>query len=95
MALDDRLHPVEVAREQRTQRLGIRRSPSAVEPVTSQNTTVTVFRTSPLGSGAASGAAHSRQNFARSGFSVPQRSQITDRVYAARISGLKAPRSWC
>src|SRR5262245_49291532 len=49
----------------------------------SQKTIVTVLRTSPLGAGAVSGAAHSRQNFARSGFSVPQRSQITDRVYAA------------
>jgi hypothetical protein len=49
----------------------------------SQNRTVTVFRTSCAREGAASGAAHSRQNFARGGFSVPHRSQIIDRVYAA------------
>src|SRR4051812_47055152 len=57
----------------------------------SQKTIVTVFRTSLSATGAPSGAAHSRQNFARSGFSVPQRSQMTIvRVYdggAARGHG--------
>ena len=47
-------------------------SPSAVEPVTSQKTTVTVLRTSSGGSAAMSAAPHSRQNFARSGFSAAQ-----------------------
>ena len=42
--LDDPLHPLEVAGEQRTQRFRVVEEPSAVEAVTSQKTTVTVFR---------------------------------------------------
>ena len=44
--LDDPLHPLEVARQQRPQRLRVGDSPSAVDPVTSQKTTVTVLRIS-------------------------------------------------
>jgi hypothetical protein len=42
--LDDRLHALEVAREQPAQSLGSTDSPSSVEPVRSQNSTVTVLR---------------------------------------------------
>jgi hypothetical protein len=46
-----------------------RRSPRAVEPATSEKTTVIVFRTSrAAGAGAASGAAQARQNRASPGF---------------------------
>ena len=41
--LDDRLHPLEVAGEQRLSASGSTDSPSAVEPTTSQNSTVTTF----------------------------------------------------
>ncbi len=44
VALDGRLHPLEVAGEQRAHRLGVDVSPSAVEPTTSQNSTVTTLR---------------------------------------------------
>src|SRR5687767_9290511 len=65
------------------------RSPRAVEPATSEKTTVTVFRTSrPVGVRAASGAAQARQNRAISGFSWPQVLQTAMlRVYAdGRVS---------
>ena len=52
---------------------GSRRSPNAVEPVTSQNTMVTILRASRRGAGAAPiGLPHSRQKRARSGLRVPQ-----------------------
>jgi hypothetical protein len=57
-------------------------SPSAVDPVTSQNSTVTVVRCSRLSP--VRGEAHSLQNLARSGFSLPQAGQAaTERVYDA------------
>src|SRR5687768_15352942 len=65
------------------------RSPRAVEPATSEKTTVIVLRWSgPLGVCAASGAAQARQNRAISGFSWPQMLQTAMlRVYAAgRVS---------
>jgi hypothetical protein len=43
----------------------------------SANTTVTTFRASRLGDGAASVVPHDMQNRARSGFSVPQLGQTT------------------
>ena len=46
-------------------------SPIAVEPTTSQNTIVTVLRTSERGSVWTSGAAHSPQNRFVSGLSCP------------------------
>ena len=49
-------------------------SPIAVEPATSQNTIVTVFRTSYRVPCAVSGAAQSSQNFAPSRFSCPHAS---------------------
>src|SRR3954465_6287606 len=51
---------------------GSTRSPSAVEPVTSQNRTVTTLRCSAA---TWSTAPHSLQNFDASGFSAPQRAQ--------------------
>ena len=55
-------------------------SPSAVDPVTSQNSTVTVFRCSWLSP--ASGAVQNPQNWNPSGFSLPQAGQAaTARVY--------------
>ena len=56
---------------------GSRASPIAVEPATSQNTTVTVLRTSCGADGAISGAAQSSQNFAPSRFSCPHVSHRT------------------
>ena len=50
---------------------GSRCSPSSVEPVTSQNTIVTVLRTSAA-SGATRRAPHAEQKFAPSTFSDPQ-----------------------
>ena len=50
---------------------GSSRSPSSVEPVTSQNTIVTVLRTSAA-SGAPSLTPHTEQKFAPSAFSEPQ-----------------------
>ena len=56
---------------------GSNRSPSAVEPVTSQKITVTAFRTSPATVGVDSGRGlpHALQNRAPSGFSTPQLGQ--------------------
>ena len=49
VALDDRLHPLEVAwRGASRRRSGSSASPSAVDPARSQNSTVTVFRCSTL-----------------------------------------------
>ena len=61
-------------------------SPSAVEPVTSQNSTVTVFRCSRPPP--ASGAAQKPQNWKPSGFSLPQAGQAaTSRVYDESATG--------
>jgi hypothetical protein len=57
-------------------------SPNAVEPVTSQNSTVTVLRCSRLSP--ISGAAQNPQNWKPSGFSLPHaRQAATARVYDA------------
>ena len=48
------------------------RSPSAVEPVTSQKRTVTVLRTSRRGAASTRGAPHESQKRASSRFSAPQ-----------------------
>ena len=45
---------------------------AGLDPVTSQNTTVTVFLTSTGGSAVLSALPHSRQYLALSGFSAPQ-----------------------
>ena len=57
--------------------LGSACSEAAVKPTRSQNRTVTTLRSSRAEAGGASlsGAAHSLQNFALSGFSVPQEGQ--------------------
>ena len=63
-------------------------SPSAVDPTTSQNTTVTVLRCSTPG--AARGAAHASQKRAPSGFSPPHAEQTCtrhDRLLTPRPSG--------
>ena len=54
---------------------GSRRSPSDVEPATSQKSTVTTFRCSRFGA-ASSGAAHALQKRAPSGFSAPHAAQV-------------------
>jgi hypothetical protein len=56
-------------------------SEAAVNPTRSQNNTDTTLRSSNAGVGAvsASGAAHSLQNFAFSGFSLPQTGQVATR----------------
>ena len=56
---------------------GSSRSPIAVEPVTSQNTTVTVLRTSRAGAGGVSGAEHAGQKAKSSGLSRPQFAQVS------------------
>jgi hypothetical protein len=60
MALDARLHPLEVASQQRPQRLRVGRLPSAVEPTTSQKSTVTTLRCSDVL--VATATPHSGQN---------------------------------
>jgi hypothetical protein len=61
---------------------GSDRSASAVDPTTSQKTTVTVFLTSRDAAPAASGSPQRLQNRAPSGFSPPHRAHsITLRVY--------------
>ncbi len=55
-------------------------SDRAVNPTRSQNRTETTLRSVPGGAaGAVSGLAHSKQNFACSGFSVPQLGHSTAR----------------
>ena len=54
---------------------GSSRSPSAVEPVTSQNTTVTVLRYLAFAGAASSGAPQAEQKRASSAFSLPQLGQ--------------------
>src|SRR4029077_20115229 len=51
-------------------------SPSAVEPVTSQNTIETVLRTSRAGATGESGVEHAGQNAKSSGLSRPQFGQV-------------------
>jgi hypothetical protein len=62
-------------------------TPSAVEPVTSAKTTVTVFRSSGAGWVPASAAPQSRQKFARSGFSLPHCPQIGTRTGYGKLHG--------
>ena len=52
-------------------------SPSAVEPVTSQNTMETVLRTSRAGATGESGVEHAGQNAKSSGLSRPQFGQVS------------------
>src|SRR4029453_6821262 len=61
---------------------GSSRSPSAVEPLTSQTTTVTTLRAPRRGS-AASEAPQLRQKRARSGFCSPQFAQVSMVVRSA------------
>ncbi|MDX6477772.1 MAG: hypothetical protein QOG29_359, partial [Gaiellaceae bacterium] len=56
---------------------GSNRSPSAVEPLTSQKTTVTVLRCSRWATAAPSGAAQESQKCASSRFSDPHLAQMT------------------
>ena len=78
MALEHALHPSKYRDITVRSDSGSSRSPRAVEPVTSQNTTVTVLRTSREGAtGASSFVPHSEQNFAPSAFPCPQFGQST------------------
>ena len=67
-----------VGTDARAHVLGVRRSEAAVKPTRSQNSTETTLRSSRAGAsaGGPSGAAHSLQNLAPSGFSFPQLGQI-------------------
>ncbi len=58
---------------------GSSRSPSGVEPTTSQKTTVRVLRVSPDDAATSwgSGSAHAMQKRARAGFISPQTGQAT------------------
>ena len=79
--LHDGLGSLEVARHHMAEAFGSIRSPSAVEPMTSQKSTVTVFRTSRAEAAAASGSPQESQKRAPSRFSAPQLAQtITVRV---------------
>src|SRR5439155_9599731 len=62
---------------------GSSRSPKAVDPVTSQNSTVTVLRCWRGPCAAANAAPHSLQNLASCGFARPQAAQTFTR---ARLS---------
>ena len=67
---------------------GSSRSPIAVEPVTSQKTTVTVLRVSCCAAGGANGAAHEGQKAKSSGLSRPQFAQVsTGRAYVMLLAG--------
>ena len=78
--LDNSLHPLEVPRQQRPQQpLDPSDSPRAVEPVTSQNSTVTVFRNSRAGAAVENGAAQWGQNWKSPSLSRPQLAQTTRR----------------
>jgi len=67
-------------------------SPSSVDPVTSQNNTVTVFRCSRLSP--VRGAAQKPQNWKPCGFALPQAGQaVTERVYDDRAEGEDQPLS--
>ena len=63
MCLDDGLHALEVAREQRAERLGICGLAQRRRAVTSQKRTVTVLRCSRAAGAGASGDAQLPQNF--------------------------------
>jgi hypothetical protein len=76
VGLDDRLHLLEVARQQRPQRLWISLLSSAVEPVRSQKRTVNVLRTSRGAGVVASGAPQALQKRASPAFSCPQLAQM-------------------
>ena len=71
-----------------------RRSPSAVDPVTSQKMTVTVLRVSVAGDVTARFAPHSRQNLARSGFSAPHEPQATAMERHSRGNTLREVAPW-
>src|SRR5262245_35362481 len=62
------------------------RSPSAVEPLRSQKSTVTTLRTSRGASAGASAAPQFPQKRKPSGFSLPQAAQITRRMYSRLTS---------
>jgi hypothetical protein len=67
-------------------------SPIAVDPLRSENTIETTFRTSWTGAALTSGDPHAKQNFATSGLSVPHWEQNgTRRVCTNRESGRYSP----
>ena len=67
------------------------RSPSDVDPTRSQNTTVTVLRTSAAGS-TSNGDPHAEQNRAASAFSRPQEGQITPEASITQVRCTRADR---
>src|SRR6266498_1447906 len=69
------------------------RSPSAVEPVTSQKMTVTTLRTPCHARPASSGAPQLRQKQAWLGFTSPQFAQVTLVLPAVYGPGRRTPRS--
>src|SRR6266498_252530 len=69
------------------------RSPSAVEPVTSQKMTVTTLRTPCHARPASSGAPQLRQKRAWLGFTSPQFAQVTLVLPAVHGPGRRTPRS--
>ena len=76
VSFDDPLHPLEVAGQQRAQRLRVVASPSAVEPVRSQKRTVTVLRCSRSAGAGARAPPQLAQRGKPSGVSRPQLAQI-------------------
>jgi hypothetical protein len=86
--LDDCLHPRVVTSQERPKHLGSVRSPSAVDPVRSQKTTVTVLRTSRPVAAVASGAPQPLQKPASIAFSRPQPPQMSTTL---RLSDREAP----
>jgi hypothetical protein len=76
LALHGPLHRLELAGHDAPGGLGLQAFAQLRRSATSQNTTVTVLRTSRGGATGSSGAAQSRQNLARSGFFWPQREHV-------------------
>ncbi len=75
--LDDRLHPLEVPPQERSSTSGSVESPRAVDPARSQNTTVTVLRTSRVAAADPSAAPQPLQKPAPTGLSRPQLAQMS------------------
>jgi hypothetical protein len=74
--LDDCLHPLEVASEQRAQRIRVEPLPQLRRPLTSQKRTVTTLRCSGEPDSAARAAPHCGQKMKSSALSRPQLEQI-------------------
>jgi hypothetical protein len=79
VSLDDLARGSKYSASTRRRLSGSSRSPRAVEPVTSEKTTVTTLRCSLAAAGAVSEAAQALQNLAPAGFSWPQLGQTCTR----------------